>query len=53
MYKVAGYNPGAGDWFWAKYSPQGKADKFGKPSGCVGCHVTRAKNDFILVHEFK
>jgi len=32
MYKVAGYNPGAGDWFWAKYSPQGKADKFGKPS---------------------
>lgn len=53
MYKVAGYNPDAGDWFWAKYSPAGKADKFGKPAGCVGCHGTRAKNDFILVHEFK
>jgi hypothetical protein len=53
MYKVAGYNPDAGDWFWAKYSPEGKADKFGKPAGCVGCHGTRAKNDFILVHEFK
>ena len=53
MYKVAGYNPDAGDWFWAKFSPEGKADKFGKPNGCVGCHGTRAKNDFILVHEFK
>jgi len=53
MYKVADYNPDAGDWFWAKYSPDGKADKFGKPTGCVGCHGTRAKNDFILVHEFK
>ncbi|MDY7001625.1 MAG: cytochrome P460 family protein [Thermodesulfobacteriota bacterium] len=52
MYKVLGYNPGAGDWFWVKYSPKGKADKFGKPSGCVGCHGTRAKNDFMLVHEF-
>ena len=35
MYKVTGYNPDAGDWFWAKYSPEGKADKFGKPEGCV------------------
>lgn len=52
MYKINGYNPDAGDWFWVKYSPDGKADKFGKPAGCVGCHGTRAKNDFILVHEF-
>lgn len=53
MYKIKGYNPDDGDWFWAKYSPDGKADKFGKPAGCVGCHGTRAANDFILVHEFK
>ena len=53
MYKINGYNPNDGDWFWAKYSPDGKADKFGKPSGCVGCHGTRADNDFILVHEFR
>ena len=53
MYKTAGYNPDAGDWYWAKYSPAGKADKYGKPAGCVGCHGTRAKNDFILVHEFE
>ena len=53
MYKSHGYNPDAGDWYWVKYSLDGKADKFGKPAGCVGCHGTRAKNDYILVHEFK
>ncbi len=53
MYKINEYNPDAGDWYWAKFSPKGKADKYGKPAGCVGCHSTRAKNDFILVHEFK
>ncbi len=52
MYKVIGYNPGDGDWFWVKYTPKGEAKPFGKPKGCVGCHGTRAKNDFILVHEF-
>lgn len=53
MYKVTDYNPDAGDWFWVKYLPGGKAVKFGKPAGCIGCHGTRAANDFILVHEFK
>ncbi len=53
MYKIDGYNPDANDWFWAKYTPKGKADKYGMPKGCIGCHGTRAKNDFILVHEFK
>lgn len=53
MYKVIGYNPSAGDWFWVKYSPDGKADKFGKPRGCIGCHGVKANNDFIIVHDFK
>jgi len=53
MYKVLGYNPKDGDWFWVKYTPKGKAGPFGKPKGCIGCHGTRANNDFILVHEFK
>lgn len=52
MYKVIDYNPKDGDWFWVKYTPQGKAKPFGKPAGCIGCHGTRAHNDFILVHEF-
>ncbi len=53
MYKVKDYNPNDGDWFWVKYSPKGEPLKAGKPKGCIGCHGTRAANDFILVHEFK
>jgi hypothetical protein len=53
MYKVPEYNPKDGDWFWAKYTPKGKAKPFGKPAGCIGCHGTRVKNDFILVHDFR
>jgi hypothetical protein len=53
MYKVPGYNPKDGDWFWVKYTPEGEARPFGKPTGCIGCHGTRANNDFILLHEFK
>ena len=53
MYKIKGYNPDDGDWFWVKYSPEGRADKVGKPAGCIGCHGTQAKNDFVVVHDFK
>jgi len=53
MYKVKDYNPKDGDWFWAKYSVDGQANPSGKPAGCIGCHGTRAANDFVLVHEFK
>ncbi len=53
MYKVKGYNPAAGDWFWVRYSPDGSAVTFGKPSGCISCHSLREDNDFILTHEFR
>ncbi len=53
MYKVKGYNPKDGDWFWVKYSPRGEPLKAGKPKGCIGCHGTRAANDFVVVHDFK
>lgn len=26
MYKVKGYIPQGGDWFWAKYAPDGKIE---------------------------
>lgn len=52
MYKVKGYNPGDGDWFWVKYNRKGRARPYGKPNGCIECHGTRARNDFILVHDF-
>lgn len=56
MYKVAGYNPGGGDWFWAKYTPGGKIEAEGK-SGmadmCIGCHGKAKGNDFLFTGELK
>ncbi len=53
MYKVEGYNPEAGDWFWAKYSPTGEVDKAGKLKGCISCHASVAENDFMYVHQLE
>jgi hypothetical protein len=48
MYKVAGYNPEAGDWFWAKYGADGKIAAAGKPDGCINCHRSVKNNDWIF-----
>lgn len=53
MYKLEGYNPAAGDWWWAKYSPDGKAGPMGKVQGCIGCHGIKADNDYLLVHDLQ
>jgi cytochrome P460 len=53
MYKVKGYRQDAGNWYWVKYSPEGKTERLSNEKGCLGCHSTRQKNDFILVHEFE
>lgn len=48
MAKVAGYNPDAGDWFWAAYGPDGAVMAEGKPEMCIGCHAASA-SDFVLL----
>ena len=53
MYKIKNYNPESGDWFWAKYTPEGVPLLAGKLEKCIGCHATKAENDFIVVHDFK
>jgi hypothetical protein len=53
QYKVKGYNPAAGDWFWAKYSPGGRVAAAGKLKGCIRCHSVLADNDYIMVHHFR
>lgn len=47
MYKVKGYNPDAGDWFWAKYSPNGAVIAAGKVDSCINCH--KKAKDFQFV----
>jgi hypothetical protein len=48
MYKVKGYNPEAGNWFWAKYAPDGKVEAEGKVEGCIKCHSGKKANDFLF-----
>ena len=48
MVKVPGYNPEAGDWFWAKMQPDGTIDAAGKPAGCIGCHMQVTANDWVF-----
>ena len=38
MYKVPGFNEEGGDWFWAKFKPDGTAEAAGKLASCAGCH---------------
>jgi hypothetical protein len=48
MYKMDGYNPEGGDWYWAKYGPKGKVEAAGKLKGCIGCHSRVKQNDWIF-----
>lgn len=47
MYKVKGYNPEAGDWFWAKYDNKFNIIAEGKISECLSCHSNVKNNDYI------
>jgi hypothetical protein len=53
QYKVKGFNPQGGDWYWAHYSPQGRVRSAGKVKGCLSCHGFAKKNDYVMAHKFK
>jgi hypothetical protein len=53
MYKARGYNPEAGDWFWAKYKPDGTVEKEGKVAGCINCHADAKGNDWVFTGPVK
>jgi len=48
MYKIIGYNPKAGDWFWAQYGLEGKVMASGKVEACIICHEAKKENDYIF-----
>ncbi len=52
MYKIKGYNPSAGDWFWAQYGPRGKITTSGKVKACIECHTKAKDNDYIFTDRF-
>ncbi len=47
MYRVKDFNPEAGDWFWAKYTPDGKVLAAGKVESCIACHSKRIETDYL------
>lgn len=61
--REAGYDPENGDWFWAKYKPNGELDKNpkgmqlagrvakGKPEGCIACHSGAPGKDMVFLHD--
>ena len=53
MYRVKGYNADAGDWFWAKYKPDGTVEKEGKVDGCINCHNSKIENDWVFTGAIK
>lgn len=56
MYKVEGFNPEAGDWFWMKYAPDGKIEASGKTGMvdmCIGCHGKVKGNDYLFTGKVK
>jgi hypothetical protein len=53
MYKVKGYNPDDGDWFWAVYGADGTVQGEGKIQSCISCHRLRDDQDFVFLHDVK
>ncbi|MEZ5594018.1 MAG: cytochrome P460 family protein [Gammaproteobacteria bacterium] len=61
MYQRPGYDPDNGNWFWAKYLPDGSLDKNPKgmqlagrvakvnpPAGCIACHNAAPGGDMVF-----
>ena len=61
MYRSKGYNPVSGDWYWAKYNPDGTVAMrpteqapirlAGKPNGCTECHGGADSGDFVFFND--
>jgi hypothetical protein len=52
MWKVTGFNPDGGDWFWATFSTGGEVVAEGILNDCLSCHRGAESNDFIFLHRF-
>lgn len=53
--RAEGYAPDAGNWFWAKYLPDGSLDQTpegtpiaGRAQGCISCHSSADGGDHLF-----
>ncbi len=51
MYKVGGYDPEAGDWYWVEATPGGRVMRSGKVQPCIDCHRAQAENGYLWTGE--
>ena len=63
MYRSKGYNRAHGDWWWGKFTPDGKAATMampnsnrvmklvGKPKGCIECHSGSDGDDYAFLND--
>ena len=50
MYKVEGYDPDNGDWFWLAAAPDGSAvNAEGAVEMCIQCHAQEGNSDYALL----
>lgn len=57
--RAEGYAPESGNWYWAKYLPDGSLDQSpegvalaGKVAGCISCHAGAQGDDFVYTFDF-
>jgi hypothetical protein len=49
MYKLKGFNPEAGDWFWIQHAADKKIMAAGKVEMCIGCHRQVEHRDYLFI----
>jgi hypothetical protein len=48
MHKVTGFDPANGDWYWAKFEPDGSVEDAGRAPMCQQCHSAGRDRDFVM-----
>ena len=51
MQRIEGYDPENGDWFWARYTPDGDLTHSGKVAMCADCHFDADGDDFVFLND--
>lgn len=55
MKRIEGFDPEAGDWFWARYTPDGSLTHAGGSTGgtasCVDCHSKASGGDYSFAND--
>jgi len=57
MYRSKGFAPDSGDWYWAKYEPDGNISMMnkmpisGRVGMCIDCHSSAGGKDFVFAND--